>query len=82
MLCQVGAKVHEVIHARAPAGHLQHFVAFRFYQTHLAYAEISLAQTDLSQTAALLFQMYSLSKDIYDKRVLYTLLTIFFSFYK
>lgn len=67
MLCRVVEGEHVADRARAPAGHLLRSSACRSYQIHLSCAETLLALTDLSRTVALLFQMYSLSKDIYSK---------------
>lgn len=67
MLFPTEAGGHVAIHVHAPIKPLQHCDAFQFYQIHLAYAETLLVQMDLSRRVALLFQMYSLSKDIYDK---------------
>lgn len=71
MLCQVAAEERVAIRVHVLAGHLPRFFAYRFYRIHLSYAEILLVLMDLSRRAALLFQMYSLSKDIYDKWVLF-----------
>lgn len=67
MLFPTEAAGHVAIHVHAPTKPLQHCDAFQFYRIHLAYAETLLVQTDLSRRVALLFRMYSLSKDIYDK---------------
>lgn len=67
MLCQVVEEVHVVIRARVPIERLLRFSACRFYRIHLSCAETLLVLMDLSRRVALLFQMYSLSKDIYDK---------------
>lgn len=67
MLFQAVEEGHGVIHVRGPKELLPHSVAFRFCQIHLSYVETLQAPKDLSRRVALLFQMYSLSKDIYDK---------------
>lgn len=67
MSCRVVEGERAVIRARAPVGRLLRFSACRFYRIHLSCAETLLVPTDLSRRVALLFQMYSLSKDIYDK---------------
>lgn len=72
MLYQVEEAVHEASRARVLGGRLPHCVAFQFCQTHPSFAEIWLVLTGLSQIVALSFQMYSLSKDIYDKRVVFS----------
>lgn len=71
MLCQVAAEERVAIRVHVLVGHLPRFFAYRFYRIHLSYVEILLVLMDLSRRAALLFQMYSLSKDIYDKWVLF-----------
>lgn len=78
-LYQVVVEVRVVNRVHGPIEHLRHFVAFQFYRIHPSYAEISLAQMDLSRTVALSFQMYSLSKDIYDKWVLYKFVRLIMS---
>ena len=64
MLSPTGEAKHEEARVREPEEHLPHCDAFQFCRIHLSCAETSLAPTDPSRTAALLFQMYSLSKDI------------------
>lgn len=67
MSSQVVEEERVATHVHEPEVLPPHFVAFQFYQIHLSYAETLLVLMDLSRRAALLFQMYSLSKDIYDK---------------
>lgn len=67
MLCRVAEGERVAIRAHVPVGRLLRFSACQFCRIHLSYAEISLVLMDLSRRVALLFQMYSLSKDIYDK---------------
>lgn len=67
MLFLIAKEEHEEDHVHERVVHLRHFFAFQFYQTHPSCVEILLVLMDLSRTEALSFQMYSLSKDIYDK---------------
>jgi hypothetical protein len=67
MLCQVAEGEHVEVRAHVPIERLLRFSACQFYRIHLSCAETLLVLMDLSRRVALLFQMYSLSKDIYDK---------------
>ncbi|KYM75648.1 hypothetical protein ALC60_08659 [Trachymyrmex zeteki] len=67
MLCQVAEEERVEVHAHVPIRHLLRFSACRSCRIHLSCAETLLVLMDLSRRVALLFQMYSLSKDIYDK---------------
>lgn len=67
MLFPIVEGEHVAIHVRVPIKPLLRCVAFQFCQIHLSYAETLLVPMDLSRRVALLFRMYSLSKDIYDK---------------
>lgn len=64
MWSPTGVAKHEEVRAREPEELLPRCVAFQFCRIHLSCVETSQAPMDLSRTAALLFQMYSLSKDI------------------